>query len=64
MAHDLLEGGAEGAVAAVAAFYGELTDGEIALGGYRLAIDELEVTDAQMVDVGVVGDALVRKVTA
>ena len=60
----LLEGAAEGAVAAEAAFLGQLLGGDGTTVGNRLAIECDEMLDAQGVDVGVVVHALTGEILA
>ena len=66
LAGALLEGYAEGAVAAVATAVGQLLglDGLALGGGRRLAAELYEIIDAQRVDVGIVGSALAREIHA
>ena len=64
LAHALLEGEAEGAVAAVAALVGQLLGGEGMLGSDGLAVETDEMTDAQRVDIGIVSGALTREIAA
>ena len=64
LAHALLEGEAEGAVAAVAAVDGQLLGREGALGGDSLVIEADEMTDAQIVDIGIVGGILMGEILA
>ena len=58
LARALFEGQAEGAIAAVAAFAGQLlgNDGLSCCDGLLIAADE--VVNAQIVDIGIVSDAL------
>ena len=64
LTHALLESQTEGAVAAVAAGAGQLL-GDDGLSGCRLLMIEThEVADAQVVDIGIVGDALTREILA
>ena len=58
LAGALLEGEAEGAVAAVAAFAGQLLGYDGHSGSDDLLVAADEVVDAQVIDIGVVGDAL------
>ena len=58
LAGALLEGEAEGAVAAVAAFAGQLLGYDGHSGSDDLLVATDEVVDAQVIDIGVVGDAL------
>jgi hypothetical protein len=60
----LHERAAEGAVAAEATLVGQLfgTDGQA--GGGSLLVEVDEVVDAQIVDIGIVGDALTREILA
>ena len=57
----LLESEAEGAVAVVAAFVGQLlgNDRKSGCGGLAIATDE--VADAKVIDISIVGDALTRE---
>ena len=66
LAGALLEGYAEGAVAAVTTAVGQLLGlDRLALGGGRRLAEELyEIIDAQRVDVGIVGSALAREIHA
>ena len=64
LAHALLEGEAEGAVAAVAAHEGQLLDDDGTLGGDGLTVEPYEMADAQVVDVGVVGRLLPHEIQA
>ena len=64
LAHALLESEAEGAVAMVAAFAGQLLDGECLPGGRDLLISADEVVNAQIVDIGIVSDALTCEIVA
>ena len=56
--HALLEGEAEGAVAAVAAVVGQLLGGDGLPCGDCLAIETHKVVDAEVVDIGIVGHAM------
>ena len=60
----LLEGEAEGAVAAVTTFAGQLlgNDGLPGSGELFAAVDEM--VDAQIVDIGIIGDALTGEILA
>ena len=58
MPHTLLEGETEGTVAAEAAFAGKLLHDDGLSGRDRLTIELHEVIDAQIVDIGIVGDTL------
>ena len=58
LTHALLEGEAEGAVASVAAFAGQLLGCDGLMGSNSLSIETHEVVDAQVVDVGIVGSAM------
>jgi len=58
LAHALLEGKAEGAVAPIAAVAGELLGNDGLLGCDSLAIEVDEVVDAKVVDISIVSDAL------
>ena len=60
----LLESGTEGAVTAESAFKGQLLCGENTLCGHGLMIKTDEMTDAEPVDVCVVGKPLPGKVLA
>ena len=51
--HALLEGGAEGAVAVVAALFGQLLSDNGLICSGKLAVAGYEVTDAKVVDVGI-----------
>ncbi len=62
--HALLESEAESAVAAVAALVGELLGREGLPGSGSLATEIHEVVDAQVVDIGVVMDALLGEILA
>ena len=64
LASALLEGEAEGAVAAVAAFAGQLLGNDGLSGSDYLLVAADEVVDAQVVDIGVVGDALTGEILA
>ena len=66
LAGALLEGYAEGVVAAVTAAGGQMLglDGLALGGGRRLAEELYEIIDAQRVDVGIVGSALAREIHA
>ena len=59
--HSLLEGNAKSAVTPIAALGSQLLGSEATLGGYSLAIQAHEMLDAQVVDIGIVGDALPRE---
>ncbi len=60
----MLEGATEGGVAAEAAFVGQLLGGEGSFGGDGLAVVVDEMLYAQLVDVGIVGLALLCEVEA
>ncbi len=60
----LLEGGGEGAVAAVAALQGQLLGGEGAMGGDGLGVEGDEVVDAQVADIDVVGGTPIGEILA
>ena len=62
--HPLLEGECEGAVASVTALAGQPLGGERTLGCDGLTIEADEMIDAQVVDIGIVGDALSREILA
>ena len=64
LAHALLEGEGEGVVVAVATLAGQLLNGEEMLGSDGLAVKVDEMTDAQVVDVGIISDALHGKAFA
>lgn len=58
LSHALLEGQAEGAVAAVAAFTGQLLGSDGLLDSDSLTIEIHKLIDAEVVDVGIVGHAM------
>ena len=60
----LLEGEAEGAVAAVAAFFGQLLGKDGLSGSDELLVAADEVVDSQVVDISVVRDALTGEIQA
>ena len=60
----LLEGEAESAVAAVAAFAGQLLGNDRLSGSGGLLIEADEVVDAQIVNIGIVSDALTGEILA
>ena len=62
--HALLEGGAEGAIAAVAALLGELLGDDGLLCSGKLAVAGYEVTDAKVVDVFIVACVLTGEILA
>ena len=62
--HSLFKGEAEGAVAAESAVFGKLLYDDGLFGSDCLAIELHEVVDAQIVDVGIVGDALTGEILA
>ena len=64
LVHTLLEGGAEGAVAVVAALLGQLLGDDGLLCSGKLAVACYEVTDAKVVDVFIVTDALTGEILA
>ena len=64
LAHALLKGEGKGVVAMIAALAGQLLNGEEMLGSDGLAVETDEMTDAQVVDVGIISDALHGKVFA
>ena len=64
LVHALLEGGAEGAVAVVAALLGQLLGDDGLLCSGKLAVAGYEVTDAKVVDVFIVTDALTGEILA
>ena len=64
LAGALLEGEAEGAVAAVAAFAGQLLGHDGLSGSDDLLVAVDEVVDAQVIDIAVVGDALTGEIHA
>ena len=64
LARALLEGQAEGAVAAITTFAGQLLDGEGQLGTGYLLVAADEVVDAQIINIGIVSDALTGEIMA
>ena len=64
LAHALLEGEAEGAVAAVATAAEQLLRGGIMVGCHLFLVETAEVVDAQLVDVGVVSGVQTGEVLA
>ena len=64
MARTLLEGEAEGAVAAVAAVAGQLLGWDRTLVSDGLAVETGEMLDAQVVDIIIVGGFLMREILA
>ena len=62
LAVKLFEGGGEGAVAPEPALEGQLLGCKRAMCFHILAVKLLEVSDAQAVDIGVVGNALLGEV--
>ena len=64
LTHALFEGKAEGAVAAVTTFAGQLLDNDGLPSGGSLAIEVHEVIDAQVVDISIVSDALTGEILA
>ena len=62
--HTLLEGEPEGAVTPVSAFACQLLGGEGTAFGNSLTIKSDEIIDAQIVDIGIVGDAQGREILA
>ena len=64
LARALLEGQAESAVAAVTAFVGQLLDGEGQLGTGYLLVTADEIVDAQIINIGIVSDALTGEIMA
>ena len=62
--HALLEGGAEGAVAVVAALLGQLLGDDGLMCSGKLAAAGYEVTDAKVVDVCIVVCALTGEIAA
>ena len=64
LAHALLEGKAEGAVAAVAAIVGQLLGNDRLLGSSGLVEEVNEMVDTQIVDIGIVGGVLTREILA
>ena len=64
LARALLEGQAEGAVTVVATFVGQLLDGIELMGAGYLLIAADEVVDAQIINIGIVSDALTGEILA
>ena len=64
LAHPLLEGEPEGAVAVVAAFACQLLGCEGTVFGNSLTIETRDMINAQVVDIGIVGDALGGEILA
>ena len=62
--HALLEGGAEGAVAVVAALLGQLLGDDGLMCSGKLAVAGYEVTDAKIVNVGIVACVLTGEILA
>ena len=62
--HALLEGGAEGAVAVVAALLGQLLGDDGLMCNGKLAVAGYEITDSQIVDVCIVACALTGEILA
>ena len=62
--HALLEGGAEGAVAMVAALLGQLLGDDGLMGSGKLAVAGYEVTDAKIVDVCIIACILTGEILA
>ena len=62
--HALLKGGAEGAVAMVAALLGQLLGDDGLMCSGKLAVAGYEVTDAKVVDVGIVACVLTGEILA
>ena len=62
--HSLFKSQAEGAVAAEAAVFGKLLYDDGLFGSDSLAIELHKVIDAQIVDIGIVGDTLRREILA
>ena len=60
----LLKGKAEGAVAAVATFVGQLLGDDGLSGSGKLLVALDEVVDALIVDIGIIGDALTGEILA
>ena len=60
----LFEGKTEGAVTAVAALLGQLLGNDGLSGSGGLFVEAHEVVDAQVVDIGIVGDALTGEILA
>ena len=64
LTHPLLEGEPEGAIATVSAFACQLLGGERSAFSNSLTIEIGEMVDAQVVDIGIVGDALTGEILA
>ena len=64
LADALLEGEAEGAIAAVAAFAGQLLGDDGLSGSSKLLVAADKVVDAQVIDIDIIRDALPREVLA
>ena len=62
--HALLEGGAEGAVAMVAALLGQLLGDDGLMCSGKLAVAGYEVTDAKVVDVCIIACSLICEILA
>ena len=62
LVHALLEGGAEGTVAMVAALLGQLLGDDGLMCSGKLAVAGYEVTDTKVVDVGIVVSALTGEI--
>ena len=62
--HALLEGGAEGAVAMVAALLGQLLGDNGLMCSGKLKVTGYEVTDAKIVDVGIIACILTGEILA
>ena len=64
LSHALLKGEAEGAVTAVAAVAGQLLGSEGLLGLDGIAVVADKVIDAEVIDIGIVCDALMGEIAA
>lgn len=64
MSHALFEGEDEGAITSETAAVCQFLDGERTAGGNCLTIEADEMIDAQIVDIGIVGDALAGEILA
>ena len=64
LARALFEGEAEGAVTVVTTFASQLLDGEGLLGAVDLLVAADEVVDTQIIDIGIVSDALTGEILA
>ena len=64
LSHALLEGERESAVASVTALVSQLLGCEATLGGNGLMVKAHKMLDAQVVDVGIIGDAFLYEITA